>query len=98
MNSARHHTDQADSRDTLDSVEARLRAVGYRAPTIQMTAREAGERAAAIIGKLPRPADRLGRTSNQSHEGMGALVVAMLLAIGAIVGAVLTVCFLKGLS
>lgn len=91
MNDARHHTDQADSRETLDSLEVKLAAVPHR-PSIQMTSAEARARA------LTAANTNRSRCTDCPCDGMGAVVAAVLIVFGVVSGSLITYICLEVLS
>lgn len=99
MNESRKHTDQADSRETLESLEQKLRLAGYRSPVgIQLTPQEAGARAAAVIAKR-HGEQSVDRTCGDCPcDGMGAVAAAVLIGVGVLIGSVITCICMGGLS
>lgn len=90
MNDSRHHTDQADSRETLDSLEEKLAATPHRS-SIQMTSAEARARALAAAN-ISR-----GRCTDCPCEGTGAMSAAVLISVGVLIGAFVTAIACRGL-
>ncbi len=91
MNASRRRTDQADSDETFDSVEAKLAAVPRRS-SIQMTSAEARARALAAANTPRCPC------GDCPCAGMGAVSAAVLLSVGVLVGAGITYVCMGGLS
>ncbi len=91
MNTSRKHTDQADSDETLDSLEVKLAAVPHR-PSIQMSSAEARARAltAANINR--------SRCTDCPCDGMGAVAAAVLIVLGALLGGFFIFICMGGLS
>lgn len=91
MNASRRHTDQADSRETLVSLEEKLAAVPRR-PSIQMTSAEACARA------LTAANTSRARCTDCPCDGMGAVAAVVLIAVGAVIGSLLTFFFMGGMK
>lgn len=89
MTESRKHTDQADSRETLDSLEEKLAQVPRRS-SIQLTSAEARERALAAVNLRTSCADC-------PCDGMGGVADAVLIVLGMVTGSLITVLCLKGL-
>lgn len=90
MNTSRRHTDQADSNETLDSLEEKLAAVPRRS-SIQLTSAESRARA-LVAANTPRCP-----CSDCPCDGTGAVAAAVLIALGVVIGSFITVLCLKGL-
>lgn len=90
MNDSRHHTDQADSRETLDSLEEKL-AQTPRRSSIQLTSAEARARA------LNAANTNRSRCTDCPCDGMGAVAAAILITIGFLSGVFVTFFCIGGL-
>jgi hypothetical protein len=88
VNESRHHTDQADSNETLDSLEQKLSQVPVRS-SIQLTPAEARARALAQLDAAA------GRCGDCPCEGMGAIAAVALMGLGSVTGVAITLLIVK---
>jgi hypothetical protein len=91
VNDSRHHTDQADSRETLDSLEEKL-AQTPRRSSIQLTSAEARARA------LTAANTNRSRCTDCPCDGMGAVAAVVLMGIGGLVTWFITYTCMGGFS